>query len=373
MSDEEGNESFSINDRDLFYALNPHKRKRMSKEQQIYGVWADREEEEDATDERPSFSSAAKTMMNFVSGGTQKTGEDQQEEEKEVPVKKPKVSSNYPSAAKNQVFAGMRDAAGPKIDWAKGSKGNVIMNMMKKMGYEHGKGLGATKQGIVEPVEAKVRPGRAAIGAYGSEAKGLKNLDIDNEDVEVQDDLPKPSSGKSKKSGAKQKVSYRTIDEVLEEEGGARFDMGSAGGSKIIDMTSPVQKVYNDYNAFSTRSKTAVVARQGFDVPDLTRNLDMLLGMSEDEIRKNDNEARNRKAENEVNEVHLKELDEVRKQQHDRVRSLEQIIGILDLFSENTGEQSLDDYKELILRLKKLGYTRFGFVGHHIAPKLAQS
>lgn len=32
------------------------------------------------------------------------------------------------------------------------------------MGYVHGKGLGANKQGIVEPIEAKVRPGRAAVG-----------------------------------------------------------------------------------------------------------------------------------------------------------------------------------------------------------------
>lgn len=42
------------------------------------------------------------------------------------------------------------------------------------MGYEQGKGLGVKKQGIVEPIQPKMRPGRGAVGAYGAEAKGPK-------------------------------------------------------------------------------------------------------------------------------------------------------------------------------------------------------
>lgn len=59
--------------------------------------------------------------------------------------------------------------------WTKSSsKGHVVMQMMQKMGYVHGKGLGTNKQGIVEPLQAKLRPGRGAVGAYGKEAQGPK-------------------------------------------------------------------------------------------------------------------------------------------------------------------------------------------------------
>jgi tuftelin-interacting protein 11 len=42
--------------------------------------------------------------------------------------------------------------------------------MLKKMGYEAGKGLGSKGQGLVKPVEAKLRKGKGAIGMYGKEA-----------------------------------------------------------------------------------------------------------------------------------------------------------------------------------------------------------
>jgi G-patch domain len=83
------------------------------------------------------------------------------------------------------VLAGMRTSARSGAahydtgvtgsSFAKSSgKVSVIMNIMRGMGYEEGRGLGAQKQGIIEPVTAKLRPGRGAVGAYGREQQGPK-------------------------------------------------------------------------------------------------------------------------------------------------------------------------------------------------------
>ena len=42
------------------------------------------------------------------------------------------------------------------------------------MGWEKGKGIGKDLQGRAVPVEATLRKGKAAVGAYGAETKELR-------------------------------------------------------------------------------------------------------------------------------------------------------------------------------------------------------
>lgn len=48
--------------------------------------------------------------------------------------------------------------------------------MLLQMGYQPGKGLGKELQGISAPVEATMRKGRGAIGAYGPEKAAVSIL-----------------------------------------------------------------------------------------------------------------------------------------------------------------------------------------------------
>jgi len=52
--------------------------------------------------------------------------------------------------------------------WEQHTRG-IGAKLLLQMGYEPGKGLGKDLQGISQPVQAHVRKGRGAIGAYGPE------------------------------------------------------------------------------------------------------------------------------------------------------------------------------------------------------------
>ncbi|KJH43692.1 g-patch domain protein [Dictyocaulus viviparus] len=231
VEEEDGMEAFDFDDRDLEFALNPGRRHYQTKNQATYG--GSREVEKD-------------------------------NEPIELTYKKERKKQTSVGA---NVFAGIRssatrEAVDPNVfgDWTKFGKGSVVKNMMKAMGYKEGEGLGISRQGIVEPVQATVRKGRGALGAYGKETV---------------------------------KTRYKTLDEVIEEGGSIGFLSSVKTGVKVIDMTGPEQRVYSGYDSFSLKSRSNfndVNDRDVFDVPELMYNLNLLVDLTEESIRRNDSQ-----------------------------------------------------------------------------------
>ncbi|VDL69907.1 unnamed protein product [Nippostrongylus brasiliensis] len=310
--EDEGMEAFDFDERDLEFALNPGRRHFQTKNQATYGIWADRESDEDEAYERPSFGKKARkdysAPINFISGGIKQGGSVEPSDKTDKPKENLKddrsvpIEINFKRERKKQqsvganVFAGIRSSAvsgavdpNASGDWTKFGKGAVIKNMMKAMGYKEGEGLGASRQGIVEPVQAAVRKGRGAIGAYGKEAVGPKfgvylfeetaaetqRRLAEEKQGTVQESPSAPQVKNAWKKAAKVKTRYKTIDEVIEEGGSLGFRSAVKTGVKVIDMTGPEQRVYSGYDSFTMKSSFA--SRKDADLPSMNECQELLV------------------------------------------------------------------------------------------------
>ena len=340
-SDGEEVESFEITDYDLESELNPGFRKRQTKEQAIYGVWADSDEEEDGGNYRSKTKRKMKNdytqPLGFVSGGlfhdegdqsgaetpeelTNSAGEENKDEDG-----KPK--SFIPSTKKTLKQETFKEQD-PKKKYKKHSKqfgawekysSGFASRMLEKMGYK-GKGLGKTGEGIIEPITAKKRSGRGAIGAYGSEAP-KKDFSYTEPEYATDDEEAEPSDavqenehlhqwrkGEEEDSKKKPKYVYKTADEVKKSGTSKKLAplLASHNNVKIVDMTGPQTKVLQGYGALSLQHAKpdepgkhpgvqTTKDEDKFDIPELVYNLNLLVDLAESDIIQTDRQLQHEK------------------------------------------------------------------------------
>lgn len=292
-------EEFGITEWDLENEFNPNRvRYKQSREDQIYGVWADHRNSDDDEDERPAFRGAprgaAHANISFVSGGTagssnteEKATENDTREEIEIRIPTKKVRS---MAGPSGIFAGERSALGSTIGtWEKHTKG-IGAKLLLKMGYQPGRGLGKELQGISAPVEATLRKGKGAIGAYGPEKPAHKIADTVTANVDELELKQKREAKQWRRGEKKVKYVYKSLEEV-QKEGATFVDRQTGPKVKVIDMTGPEQRVLSGYHQLAQHrpdEESTTKGPQGnFSLPELEDNLDILIETCENDIKRN--------------------------------------------------------------------------------------
>ncbi|WKX93617.1 hypothetical protein Q1695_011129 [Nippostrongylus brasiliensis] len=382
-------EAFDFDERDLEFALNPGRRHFQTKNQATYGIWADRESDEDEAYERPSFGKKARkdysAPINFISGGIKQGGSVEPSDKTDKPKENLKddrsvpIEINFKRERKKQqsvganVFAGIRSSAvsgamdpNASGDWTKFGKGEVIKNMMKAMGYKEGEGLGASRQGIVEPVQAAVRKGRGAIGAYGKEAVGPKFGETaaetqrrlaEEKQGTVQESPSAPQVKNAWKKAAKVKTRYKTIDEVIEEGGSLGFRSAVKTGVKVIDMTGPEQRVYSGYDSFTMKSRATfndTSDREVFDVPELIHNLNLLVDLTEESIRRNDSQLKTVKDQSTALGYDLSQAKQLLETEERECERIKEVYSLIESFAtrKDADLPSMNECQELLVKLR---------------------
>ena len=389
-------EKFEITEDDIENEFNPHRRMhKMSREQNIYGMWAEAD-----SDEEPQFKRKGKkgkdyhAPVSFVSGGIKvgdkvtKSADAENDNEKSSDSDNEDVGAVLRKAVELDRSRRFQGSAYKKVvkeekgtgQWEKHTKG-IGGKLMDKMGYVPGKGIGKNLQGISTPIEASVRKGKGAVGFYGSEKKEPpKELakKIDNEN-DANSDQPVGKQWKKSDSGKRQKLRYvfKTVDEVLAtgiSKPVVPEPQKQLANVKVIDMTGKEQRVLSGYQSISNKhdkpDEKPIISSENekkeFDVPELQHNLDLLVRMSEEDIVQNNRRLKYEK-DLVVNLKHEREkIKSLCEHENGQITRLKEVLGIVQLCqgrSKPNSEQplSLQEVTEVLDILCNSYYEEYKF------------
>ncbi|CAH0677879.1 unnamed protein product [Spodoptera exigua] len=401
MSDDEVMR-FEITDYDLDNEFNPNRNRRAKKEHQIYGVWAkdsDEEDNEDNIRQRTRKPKDFSAPIGFVAGGVQQAGKKKEEskeiESSEASTSRPKFADssdeeeqNAPDASETAGIRrqgqGMRpvNLGGNVGTWEKHTKG-IGAKLLLKMGYQPGMGLGKDLQGISAPVEATVRRGRGAIGAYGPEKaaqKAKKEEELRRLKEKEEEKGPKEKNYNWKKSH-KGRYFYRDAADVIQEGKPSMHTITSSELSRVpvIDMTGKEKRVLSGYHALRAAAPRFEHEPrrqcQNFAAPQLVHNLMLMVECCEQDIIQNARELQAAEDEIVVLERDLTDCNTKLEEQDKVINRMQGILQRVEML--NQPDVSLEKAHDVLAELKEtypLEYDMFGLgtiAGNIVSPLLS--
>ena len=268
-------------------------------------------------------------------------------------------------------IAGMRSANyKPNIslgkgfgDWEKHTKG-IGAKLLMQMGYEAGKGLGKDLQGRATIVEAHLRKGRGAIGAYGREGGRPKERKPDSEEEEEKEFKEQLHQWKRGGKSKRVKYAYKTADQVLEEGKWRKIskptETGRVGtsvsGEKVIDMTGREERVLSGYHAIAAAKRrpdeddvdpteTGVFQsseKPNFAIPELVHNINMLMNNCEEDLISADRKLRYHKDRISVLQSEEEKLAELLEVEQQQIGTLEGVLEMVEKIEVLHEEKRVD-------------------------------
>ncbi|XP_026735298.1 septin-interacting protein 1 isoform X2 [Trichoplusia ni] len=253
-----------------------------------------------------------------------------------------------------------------------------------KMGYQPGKGLGKDLQGISAPVEATVRKGRGAIGAYGPEKAALKAKQKEEEQrrlKEKEDEKGSKEKTYNWKKSHKGRYFYRDAADVIQEGKPTMHTITSNELSRVpvIDMTGKQKRVLSGYHALRAAAPRFEHEPRrdckNFAAPQLATNMQLMVDCCEQDIIQNARELQSAEDEIVVLERDLEECNIKLAEQDKVINKVQSILERVELL--NRPDVSLERAHDVLAELKDsfpTEYEMFGLgtiAGNIVSPLLS--
>ncbi|KAG6536303.1 septin and tuftelin-interacting protein 1 homolog 1-like [Zingiber officinale] len=271
-----------------------------------------------------------------------KEGAQRREKEKESERGKSKLAKKS---------SGRRDASGAsEMGKFEAHTKGIGLKLMKMMGYKEGSGLGKNEQGIVAPVEAKLRPKNMGMGFNDYKEAKLPVLDEAPKEKMATPVAAGPSKEKRwlKQKKGRAKAEILTADELLAKKQEQGIEV-----QKVLDMRGPQVKVLTSLENLNMETE---MKENDVPMPELQYNVKLIVDSTEVDIQKLDQQLR-REREKVVSLQEEKEKimkDEMR--QRKQLHVMETIALVLEKVKEDSlsGVLTLDSLLTTFKDLKEM-------------------